>query len=125
MRQDAQRTPAPGRLPGTCTAGVPADRSWFAGWYPTKVMRFSAYTTAQTCDNTGMTNTTRIRRDYQVSCPACSARIGRPCTGKQGEQLHGVHFQRTTALRAATIAAYKALYAPLINYETRSSARCC
>ncbi len=25
----------------------------------------------------------------------------------------GVHFQRTTALRAATIAAYKFLYAPL------------
>jgi hypothetical protein len=27
----------------------------------------------------------------------------------------GVHFQRTTALRAATIAAYKFLYAPLAS----------
>lgn len=55
----------------------------------------------------------RIRHDYQIPCPACHAGTGRPCKGKLGEQLHGVHFQRTTALRAATIAAYKAVYAPL------------
>jgi hypothetical protein len=60
-----------------------------------------------------MTNSTRIRRDYQVNCPYCRARTGRPCTGKEGERLPGVHFQRTTALRAASIAAFKALYAPL------------
>lgn len=55
------------------------------------------------------------RRLYQIACPACRAGIGRPCTGKQGERLQGVHFQRTTALRAASIAAFKALYAPLTH----------
>jgi hypothetical protein len=55
----------------------------------------------------------KIRRDYQVSCPACRARTGRPCTGKESERLPGVHFQRTTALRTANLAAIKALYAPL------------
>jgi hypothetical protein len=55
----------------------------------------------------------KTRRDYQVPCPVCRANISRPCKGQQGEKLHGVHFQRTTALRAATIAAYKYLYAPL------------
>lgn len=54
-----------------------------------------------------------IRRDYQVACPACHARTGQPCKGQQGERLQGVHFQRTTALRKATVAAYKFLYAPL------------
>lgn len=53
------------------------------------------------------------RRNYQTACPACRARTGQPCTGKQGERLPGVHFQRTAALRSETIAAYKALYAPL------------
>ena len=61
-----------------------------------------------------MTNSTRIRHDYQVACPTCRAAIGRPCSGKQGERLHGVHFQRTTALRHATLAAFQALYAPLV-----------
>ena len=55
----------------------------------------------------------KTRRDYQISCPACSARIGRPCKSKQGEKLPGVHFERTCALRTACLAAFKALYAPL------------
>jgi hypothetical protein len=62
----------------------------------------------------------KTRRDYQVACPACRANIGRPCTGKEGERLQGVHFQRTTALRAASIAAFRSLYAPLTpNYGRR------
>lgn len=61
------------------------------------------------------------RRLYQIACPACSARSGHPCTGKRGERLQGVHFQRTTALRAASIAAFKALYAPLA--QAASAAR--
>ena len=61
----------------------------------------------------------KTRRDYQIACPACHARTGRPCTGKQGERLPGVHFQRTTALRTACLAAVKLLYAPL---QTRASA---
>ncbi len=55
----------------------------------------------------------RIRRTFQVACPACAARVGRPCTGKLGETLQGVHFQRTNALRTAAIAAFRELYAPL------------
>jgi hypothetical protein len=55
----------------------------------------------------------QIRRTYQIACPACHARIGQPCKGQKAERLQGVHFQRTAALRAATIAAYKFLYAPL------------
>ncbi|WP_449489626.1 zinc finger domain-containing protein [Acidicapsa dinghuensis] len=60
----------------------------------------------------------KIRRDYQIPCPACHARTGRPCQGKQGERLHGVHFQRTTALRAQSLAAFKSLYAPLTARTT-------
>lgn len=63
----------------------------------------------------------RIRRDYQVNCPFCLARVGRPCTGKEGERLQGVHFQRTTALRAQVIAAYKSLYAPLTAQRISNS----
>ena len=55
----------------------------------------------------------KLRRDYQTACPACRARIGRPCTGKQGERLQGVHLERSRALRIATLAALKALYAPV------------
>lgn len=62
----------------------------------------------------------KIRTNYQTGCPACSARTGQPCTGKQGERLPGIHFQRTAALRTATLAAYKALYAPL---TTRTAVR--
>lgn len=55
----------------------------------------------------------KIRRDYQIACPACHAGAGRPCKGKQGERLPGVHFQRSTALRSSYLAAIKALYTPL------------
>ena len=55
----------------------------------------------------------KIRRNYQVPCPACRARTGQPCSAKQGEKLQAVHFQRTAALRVASLAALKALYAPL------------
>ena len=55
----------------------------------------------------------KVRRDYQVACPACSARPGSPCKSQQGGKLQGVHFQRTTALRVAYIDALKYLYAPL------------
>jgi hypothetical protein len=55
----------------------------------------------------------RVRRDYQTACPACRAHRGQPCTGKQGERLAGVHFQRTTALRAQAMLAYKLLLSPL------------
>jgi len=55
----------------------------------------------------------RTRRDYQVPCSICHARTGAPCKGKQGERLTGVHFQRTTALRAATTIAIRSLFAPL------------
>jgi hypothetical protein len=54
----------------------------------------------------------RIRRDYQAACPACHARPGSPCKGKQGERLPGVHYQRIRALRAEALAAFKALYSP-------------
>lgn len=60
-----------------------------------------------------MPNTRYARRNHQTSCPACQARTGQPCTGKRGEKLQGVHFQRTAVLRAASLAAFKALYAPL------------
>jgi cytochrome c553 len=62
----------------------------------------------------------KIRRNYQTACPACHARTGQPCQGKQGERLPDVHFQRTAALRAASLAAFKALYAPL---PTRAATR--
>ena len=55
----------------------------------------------------------RIRREYQTACPVCRAHIGAPCTGKHGERLPGIHFQRGHALRSATRAALHALYAPL------------
>ena len=54
-----------------------------------------------------------IRRQYQVHCPVCSARPGRPCHGKEGETLASIHFQRVHALRAAAMAALKILYSPL------------
>ena len=54
----------------------------------------------------------KTRRDYQVPCPACRARTSQPCHGKEGQRLPGVHFQRTTALRQANLAAIRALYAP-------------
>lgn len=57
----------------------------------------------------------KIRRDYQISCPACHASAGRPCQGKQAETLRGVHFERTRALRSAALAAFKCLYAPLTS----------
>ncbi len=53
------------------------------------------------------------RRDYQTACPACRARIGQPCTGKQRERLQGVHIERSRALRTATLAAIRLLYAPI------------
>lgn len=56
---------------------------------------------------------TNRRRNHQVACPACRANVGRSCTGKQGETLQGVHFQRVTALRTASFAALRYLYAPL------------
>lgn len=61
----------------------------------------------------------RTRRDYQIPCPACHARTNQPCHAKQGERLPGVHFQRTAALRAATLAAFKSLYAPLTSRVSR------
>jgi hypothetical protein len=54
-----------------------------------------------------------MRKSYQIACPACHAHVGQPCKGQQGERLQGVHFQRTVALRSATVAAIKYLYAPL------------
>jgi hypothetical protein len=65
----------------------------------------------------------RVRRDYQVKCPACKARNGQPCKGKEGERLTGVHFQRTMELRAATLEAYKVLYAPLAAQITSAIER--
>lgn len=65
---------------------------------------------------------TNRRRNHQVACPACRANVGRSCTGKQGETLQGVHFQRVTALRAASFAALRYLYAPLpANYSSPSN----
>lgn len=55
----------------------------------------------------------KMRRDYQIPCPACRAGKGNPCKNKEGQRLPGVHLQRTQALRAAHMAAFKALYAPL------------
>lgn len=59
------------------------------------------------------------RRNYQVRCPACQARTGAPCKGRQGERLQGVHFERTRALRATNLAALKLLYAPLATHSAR------
>lgn len=53
------------------------------------------------------------RAQYQVRCPVCLASPNRPCSGKAGERLRGVHFQRATALHRAQIEALKVLYAPL------------
>ena len=56
----------------------------------------------------------RIRHNYQISCPVCAAGVGRPCKGKIGERLQGVHFQRATALRRAQMEVlHGLLYAPL------------
>ena len=61
----------------------------------------------------------RIRTTHQVACPACRARIGQPCTGAQGERLPGVHFQRTTAFKRASLEALRALYTPIRNTAAR------
>lgn len=58
----------------------------------------------------------KIRREYQTACPACHARTGRPCSNAQGEKMQSVHFQRSAALRAAAMAAFHALYAPLATH---------
>jgi hypothetical protein len=50
---------------------------------------------------------------YHVRCPFCRANVGSACKGVRGETLRSVHFQRSTALRSASIAALKYLYAPL------------
>lgn len=55
----------------------------------------------------------RVRSTHQVACPACSARANAPCTGPRGERLPGVHIQRSTAFRRASLEAIHALYAPL------------
>ncbi len=52
------------------------------------------------------------RSGRQTICPRCGARPGQACTGKQGQQLAGIHFQRSGASRRAFRVAM-ALYAPL------------
>lgn len=61
----------------------------------------------------------KIRLNYQIACPACHAHTGQPCTNAQGQRLPGVHFQRSTALRRATMEAFKSLYAPLTALPPR------
>ena len=60
----------------------------------------------------------RTRLDYQVNCPACHANVGRPCHGKEGQRLNGVHFERRRGFHAATIVALKLLYAPLPTHPS-------